>query len=254
MAARRRFDPWWWVLSTELRRSTLAAPVAVAVVTSVFGPNPVAAEPHQVVSRWGLGWLALYLAGYVALTAALYLQPWPRLVRWAEASREPTWVRRYVLLLEPGSGLAVMVSYLSLVFAVLLVVDRSLGVVDLLLTVMLLIASWLTMLLSFGLDYLRTDGRHGWTQLRFPDDPEADAGAQPWDDAPGPPLGARAAARRPVDYLYFAVAVSTTFGTTDVEVASRRMRRKVSLHGVLAFVFNTVVLAVAVGAISTVGS
>lgn len=47
------------------------------------------------------------------------------------------------------------------------------------------------------------------------------------------------------EFLYFAVSVGTTFGTTDVTVTRRRMRRQVLVHGVLAFVFNTLVLAVA---------
>jgi uncharacterized membrane protein len=51
-----------------------------------------------------------------------------------------------------------------------------------------------------------------------------------------------------VDFGYFAVAVAvgTTFGTTDVTVVRSRMRRLVLTHGVYAFVFNTAILAVAV--------
>lgn len=48
------------------------------------------------------------------------------------------------------------------------------------------------------------------------------------------------------DFLYFTVAVGTTFGTTDVTVHRTALRRQVMAHGLLAFVFNTLVLAVAI--------
>ncbi|MFG1926080.1 DUF1345 domain-containing protein [Cryptosporangium sp. NPDC048952] len=47
------------------------------------------------------------------------------------------------------------------------------------------------------------------------------------------------------EFLYFTISVGTTFGTTDVTVTSRRMRRHVLVHGILSFLFNTLILAVA---------
>lgn len=48
------------------------------------------------------------------------------------------------------------------------------------------------------------------------------------------------------DFAYFTVAVGTTFGTTDIEVHRSALRRQVLAHGLLAFVFNTLVLTVAI--------
>lgn len=48
------------------------------------------------------------------------------------------------------------------------------------------------------------------------------------------------------DHLYLALMISTTFGTTDVEILEPKTRRLVASHGVLAFVFNTVVLGAVV--------
>jgi len=53
-----------------------------------------------------------------------------------------------------------------------------------------------------------------------------------------------------LDYLYFSCAVATTFGTTDVEVTSSRLRRAVIGHSVLTFVFNTVIIALLVSALT----
>jgi uncharacterized membrane protein len=49
-----------------------------------------------------------------------------------------------------------------------------------------------------------------------------------------------------LDFLYFAFVIGTTSQTSDVAIASRGMRRLALLHGVIAFFFNTTLLAVAV--------
>lgn len=53
------------------------------------------------------------------------------------------------------------------------------------------------------------------------------------------------------DYLYFAFSVMTTFGTTDVNVLSREMRRTVTVNSGIAFVFNTVTVASLVSALDS---
>jgi uncharacterized membrane protein len=49
-----------------------------------------------------------------------------------------------------------------------------------------------------------------------------------------------------LDFLYFSFVVGTTAQTSDVEVTSRKMRRVVTLHGLLSFFFNTTVIALVV--------
>jgi uncharacterized membrane protein len=53
-----------------------------------------------------------------------------------------------------------------------------------------------------------------------------------------------------VDYLYFAVTVGVSFAASDVEVRSRPLRWHVTVHSVVSFFYNTVVLAIAVGVIT----
>jgi uncharacterized membrane protein len=48
------------------------------------------------------------------------------------------------------------------------------------------------------------------------------------------------------DFLYFSFVVGMTCQTSDVQVTSRGTRRLALVHGVLAFFFNTVVLAMAI--------
>lgn len=49
-----------------------------------------------------------------------------------------------------------------------------------------------------------------------------------------------------VDFLYFAFVLGTTSQTSDVTIASSAMRRLALAHGVIAFFFNTTLLALAV--------
>jgi uncharacterized membrane protein len=48
------------------------------------------------------------------------------------------------------------------------------------------------------------------------------------------------------DFLYFAFVVGMTCQTSDVQVTGRTTRRLTLVHGIMAFFFNTVVLAVAI--------
>lgn len=47
-----------------------------------------------------------------------------------------------------------------------------------------------------------------------------------------------------MDLLYFAVTIGTSFATSDVELATVRLRRVVMLHSIVAFFYNTLVIAV----------
>jgi uncharacterized membrane protein len=48
------------------------------------------------------------------------------------------------------------------------------------------------------------------------------------------------------DFLYFSFVVGMTCQVSDVQVASRKWRRLVLAHGVVSFLFNTVVLALSI--------
>lgn len=54
-----------------------------------------------------------------------------------------------------------------------------------------------------------------------------------------------------VDFAYFSFTIGTTFATTDVVILSRRMRWRVLLHSVLTFFFNSAILVLALGSLSS---
>jgi uncharacterized membrane protein len=49
-----------------------------------------------------------------------------------------------------------------------------------------------------------------------------------------------------LDFAYFSFVIGMTCQVSDVQITARRIRRVALLHGVLAFVFNTVILALSI--------
>ena len=89
------------------------------------------------------------------------------------------------------------------------------------------VGSWISNVASFALQYARVDSEGEQTDFRFPD------GVRPtWSD-----------------YLYTATMVSATLSTADVDVMSRNRRRMISIHTIIAFTFNTVIIAMLVATI-----
>ena len=56
-----------------------------------------------------------------------------------------------------------------------------------------------------------------------------------------------------LSFLYFSFVIGMTAQVSDVEVTSNSMRKLVLLHGILAFFFNTVILAAAVNVVVALG-
>jgi uncharacterized membrane protein len=92
----------------------------------------------------------------------------------------------------------------------------------------LVASSWLLMVISYAVRYFREDVEHGGLDFGGSEPPIFD------------------------DYLYQAVTVSASFAVSDVTVTTTRMRRTVRSHTLVAFVFNTVILALLVSLLTTV--
>lgn len=52
------------------------------------------------------------------------------------------------------------------------------------------------------------------------------------------------------DFLYFSLVIGMTSQVSDVQITSKAMRRMASMHGVLSFFFNLVVLALTVNVVA----
>lgn len=89
------------------------------------------------------------------------------------------------------------------------------------------IASWIYLLVVYAEHYAREDAQHGG--VSFPGTDE----------------------RVFSDYVYLALAGHTTFGTTDVELGTARLRRMMTGQSIAAFLFNTVILAVLISLLTS---
>ncbi|MBY0532225.1 MAG: DUF1345 domain-containing protein [Xanthobacteraceae bacterium] len=90
--------------------------------------------------------------------------------------------------------------------------------------------SWLFVNFSFALHYAHEVYRTKLSinALNFPNEKEPDY----WD------------------FLYFALVLGTTFQTSDVEIRSRILRRTAMVQGLVAFLFNTAIIALTVSVAS----
>lgn len=48
------------------------------------------------------------------------------------------------------------------------------------------------------------------------------------------------------DFAYFSIVIGMTFQVSDVVVTSKGVRRLVLIHSIIAFIFNTVIIAMTV--------
>jgi uncharacterized membrane protein len=53
-----------------------------------------------------------------------------------------------------------------------------------------------------------------------------------------------------IDFAYFSFVVGMTFQVSDVTISSRKLRRMVLLHSLMAFAFNTVIVALTINVIA----
>lgn len=49
-----------------------------------------------------------------------------------------------------------------------------------------------------------------------------------------------------LDFAYFSIVIGCTFQVSDVEITSKKIRHLVLLHGLLAFMLNTFVVALSI--------
>ena len=190
----------------------------IGAATGLFLPHGIASQP---ISRWLIAWnVGAWL--YVALAAVMMIRSSQGHMRHRAQLQDDG---KYAIL-----GLTVIAAVASLVaIACELSVVKDLhgwlrgahvGLAGL--TVM---SSWSFIQIMFTLHYAHDyylAACHGLKPgLSFPDDPDPDYG----------------------DFFYFAAVIGTSGQTADVSFVTKPMRRIGSLHCILAYLFNTTVLA-----------
>lgn len=146
---------------------------------------------------------------------------------------DPDTMRKRACALAEGRAVVLTLSLLtasaSLVVVAMLLAGGNQGVTEQVISILTIIASWFYVHLLFAQDY----AHEFWMSdkgLDFPGGGEE------------PPFG---------EFVYFAFVVGCTFQVSDATTNTPRMRRIVLLHGLVAFWFNTVILASAVSTVSS---
>ncbi|MGW8352093.1 DUF1345 domain-containing protein [Streptomyces wedmorensis] len=177
--------------------------------------------------------LFAYLCTYLVVTLTAFSTATPEAIRdWAGRHEERgTVLQRYVLGTAPGPGVSLLIAAAALLVAVVWR-PGHLGTqlptpARVVMALALVVTAWICVLTAFAVCFHADNLVEDEQALDFPGDTPA-----LWPD-----------------YLYFALSVMTTFGTTDVEITSREMRRTVAANSAVAFVFNTVTVASLVGAL-----
>ena len=174
------------------------------------------------VCAWDIG-VVVYLAATLEL---FWREPISRMAANARAQEEGEWtifwitvavvIASFIAILQVFSGIKDMSP-----------TDRRLHVA---LVAITLFSSWLMTHATFCYRYA-----HEYYEFS-PGQTEVDGGLEfPGEKQPDY-----------LDFLYFSIVLGMTFQVSDVQISSRKLRRLALVHGLLSFLFNTVIVALTV--------
>jgi uncharacterized membrane protein len=199
----------------------LLAAVVIGVLAAWLSPG-LPRTTERIIVGWNVGaWLYLVLIGLMMLRADQ-----TRIKRVAASHAEGATI---VLSIVAAASVATLVA-----LALELAAAKARGLAGawpyMLLASSTLACSWLLLPVIFSLNYASQYYRHSPPGgLVFPTD---EARFEP----------------DYTDFLYLSFAIAVAFQTSDVNITSRPMRRLVLAQGVLAFFFNSAILALIINA------
>jgi uncharacterized membrane protein len=197
------------------------------------GLASLALLPHHWPDRArGIGAWDIGVACYLLLISWLaYTSPATRMAANAEDQQEGEWTLFFIVLAGVTiSFVAILGEFGSMKDAPAAVKGQKIALVAI-----TLVLSWLMAQAVFALRYAheyyaRTDGADS-----------VDGGLDfPKEDCPDY-----------WDFFYFSIVLGMTFQVSDVQITSRKLRRLATLHGLLGFMFNTVIIALTVNLASS---
>lgn len=202
-------------------RPRLFIAALIGLVAWLVLPATIAPQTRAI-----LGW-DTFVTIFLALVWHLFVVQRPEhMPADATAQEEGEWTIFWITL-----G-AVTISFVAIIFEFSASKDMQPAVrgLHVALVAFTLLASWLMTHIVFAMRYAHeyyetSPGRTGIDGgLQFPADDDPDY----WD------------------FTYFALVLGMTFQVSDVQITSRSLRRLATAHGLLGFLFNTVIIAVTV--------
>lgn len=210
-----------YLIRLLLGRPRLFSSMAIGIATALLLPESVA---QQTVTRAIIGW---NMGSILYLVLAVKMMFWSSHERMRARALQQDEGNMLVLLLVITAAL-MCIGAIVAELAVVKDLKGSLRYAHIALAGLTIASSWAFTQTMFALHYAHDyylcaiRGEHGG--LDFP-------GGHP------PDYG---------DFLYFACVIGTSGQTADVSFSSRRMRRTGTVHCVLAFFFNTTLVALTI--------
>ncbi len=214
----------WRLRLAHVRASTrLVCALVASALTALL--LPAAASPQvRAVAAWdGFALVALTLTWLTILTLR------PAQIAQLARREDPS---RIVSLILVVLGAAASLLAVLVLLQESMSMARNAKTLAILLALSAVASAWALIHTVFTLRYahLYFDSHESTPALEFPG-----------DESPPDYL----------DFAYFAFVIGMTAQTADVCIRSRAIRRTALLHGVVAFAFNTAVVALSIGVLST---
>jgi uncharacterized membrane protein len=208
----------WRILRARAR---LFAGVTAGLAMYPFLPANWPASTRGIIA-WDAGVLV-----YLVLSFVLFMtESADAMPAHAEAQQEGEWT---IFWLTLGTVIASFVA-VTTEFAYLKAMAPAWRNADLGLVAVTLLTSWLMTHVSFAYRYAHE------FYAKDNGGPDFDRGLEfPGEASPDY-----------LDFFYCAIVLGMTFQVSDVQITSRKLRRVASLHGLLSFLFNTVIIALTV--------
>ncbi|WP_029278707.1 DUF1345 domain-containing protein [Pedobacter borealis] len=127
-------------------------------------------------------------------------------------------------------------TFTGLLAVILLLINKDIDPLDLVVAITGMFLSWFLVHTTFSMRYAHLyygDDKKGHSNkkgagLEFPGADEPDF----------------------IDFAYFSFVLGMTFQVSDVEISDRKIRRLSLLHSLIAFIFNTVIVALTINALA----
>lgn len=222
-----------WARTMDVRWR-LALAVIVGVVGALLAPHLLGPLARVVV-----GWVAFAATDLTLIILGMW-QADPDDMRRVAASEDLPRTQAFVLVV--GAAMASLGAVVGLMGS-LKGLSKDLRVLHVALSVAAVVLAWTLVHLVFTLRYAHTyydadeDTGQDTGGLLFPDD-------QGQGQDQGPKLTPDY-----MDFAYFSFIIGMTAQTADIGIGNRELRRMALLHGLIAFIFNTVIVALTIGTI-----
>jgi uncharacterized membrane protein len=216
---------------TRGNRAALASRIVDTLFLLATLGTVVAAAQIDNTAQIGLGTLAFALTTMVwALLGMVYIIVRVRRIRRARRgdTRWAGWLagRRTSYLITLGTAVTVILAGLDVAASK---GDDINSVVIRFFSIIMVLLAWIVLQLAYAERYARLFLSSAEPPMEFP-------------ATPVPTM---------LEFAYFSFTIGTTFGTSDVEIRSTRLRGIVLCHGILVFVYNTAIIGMVISLISS---